>query len=99
MTVTEDEARTFACCAATKRSLQMPCIGSTCMAWRWIGAEREQWRGPFLKPGETPQPPDNSGQWVLVETPDPVGASLGLRSHLWERQANRRGYCGLAGRP
>jgi hypothetical protein len=102
--VTEDEAKTKACCAAmhgepkgSTLALKAPaCIASECMAWRTTqGGE-----GSTIT--HVDQPPTGLG-WEIVGEPwnaDPNGLLTGPAIlQRWRRDLPIEGFCGLAGSP
>ncbi|HKJ75042.1 MAG TPA: hypothetical protein VKA19_13085 [Alphaproteobacteria bacterium] len=67
-----------------------PCISSDCMAWRWSDPEEEYYSAYVGFQRRTKPEGDN---WT-----DELGSAGGVIG--WTRPIkNRRGYCGLAGRP
>jgi hypothetical protein len=60
MILTEDEAKTKACCKIMPHKengtlMTVACLASGCMAWRWIPGMFCFDKGRFLAPGESAQ--------------------------------------------
>jgi hypothetical protein len=88
--MTEEEAKTKWCPftrnggeAGCNRVASTECIGSACMAWRWIGDRS------FIDAIKKHRADTGSS---LVEAKEYVES----HPELW---ATRNGYCGLAGKP
>lgn len=81
------------------KMLDNRCIGSRCMAWRWIESEYEHTITVHERGYGPPRPPEGEG-WELTE----VGRE---GPEQWEhpggafrrKRARRTGLCGLAGPP
>lgn len=83
-TLTETEAAIKACCSGSNRPVENGwCIGSSCMAWRWTGAEKERSSGAA-----------DVDLAIAVRGTADQRAELQR-----ERLARRTGYCGLSPLP
>lgn len=82
--MTEDEAKTKACCNGAARPADNgPCIGSACAAWRWSEGL-----------GRTRVHPNVAASWVGWEIADAAPDAQGYVEII---KPQRDGYCGLAG--
>jgi len=90
--MTEDEAKPLICWRTIgSPGGTGPCLGSACMAWRWMPRTFDYRRGPLdiVVAREKPQQPDNPHQYWQVEN---------VMEETWGRFGDV-GYCGPAGKP
>lgn len=67
----------------------MSCAASGCMHWRWGEPTYEDHTSD-----QQHKPNGDGWKWTHVATGDSI-----MGQHRWRRISERRGYCGLAGRP
>ena len=91
MLVTELEAKEMVCPLPRHESTGNGCYGSRCMWFRWQDAafqDRDYTSGA--------PPSDDEIQWMEREGFVPIDKA----QKYWRRsQPNRRGFCGMAGKP
>jgi hypothetical protein len=75
------------------------CIGSSCMAWRWGEGERK-WESEYVfdVDGKEGRPPSGEGWKRGARSRAALGTPHVSYSREVELGANRRGFCGLAGK-
>lgn len=78
-----DAMSNMVCCHKTEAGMDFHCSGETCMAWRWERPLRWYTKISAICPGESWKREDEDS----------------IEWHKQESEANRRGFCGLAGRP
>lgn len=87
--MTEDEAKTKACCGAGYRPLENGhCIASACMAWRWSEEKRTL---AFLEAVQA--------HMKAQAKPNFNTATQAVWAETGGKFARIEGYCGLAGKP
>lgn len=92
MIVTKLQAQKIMCCGNIERIHY--CVGSQCMAWRWIQDDEFEIQQTYTFEGPNRDPPEGDG-W---ERCDPADTN---RRVSWKRPwgDRRTGYCGLAPLP
>lgn len=99
MLLTEKAAKVMCCPFAIngareneRGELHIYCVTRSCMAWRWLDHEIETVE--FYEMGMTPE-----GDGWSCTLPDAGREVYSIKS-MWQRKnPERRGYCGLVGRP
>ena len=86
MIITEKDAANTTCVVTRGHDIKSCCLGSKCMAWRWWFGDSEY----IFEYGSLTEPPNNSREWIPALEHPGKWASL---------NNDRRGYCGLAGKP
>jgi len=101
MVLTVNEAMQMNCPAQSDGELAVKCTGDDCPAWRWWDEKGEiSWVLPDPPPGVDD---DDLKLFDWINTQKPEGEGWVLSSEDWAwvlpLKKERRGYCGLAGKP
>ena len=102
MVLTEVQAQGLACPSQSDGAKEINCEGPLCMAWRWWDAKT---RGIIVTLPDPPPGIDDDDvklfEWIETQKPEGEGWVLSSEDWAWIRPSKkeRRGYCGLAGKP
>jgi hypothetical protein len=80
------------------------CIGSGCMAWRWLDGDAEMFAVRLERPAaDQPQDHAPGAEWSYVGPHQHNSRHTDNNNHFWFKRpwvpGKRGGFCGLAGAP